>query len=246
MNKNVLFSITLCLGLMLPGVSSAAEPAQQSLYDRITGAFSSTNATIQNYLSGWATSLVNRLGDNQKYALYLALVAALGITGYTIYSSQGSTQEEISGPYKGLAIDKTNLYTQNNMQNIAQFLYNDQYPSEKYKNKEFFNKNVLPVLNLLELPKKPFYNPDMNPAYWHEHQPLAKTYRYNVANFWNNFMQKVANGGHSISLPEKNETYLKIIYSHLPDNTPLKKSLNDALFALTGEEQYKAQAFANP
>jgi hypothetical protein len=247
MKKNMLFSIALCLGLMLPGISFGAEVSQASWFGRLTGAFSSTNETIQNYLSGWATSLVSRLNDGQKKALYAALaVALLGTVSYAAYSrSQGSTQEESTGPYKGLAIDRTNLYTQNNMQNVAQFLYNEQYTWEKYKNKDFFQNHVLPVLNLLELPKKPFFDPAMEPTYHHEHQDSAKKYRQNVATFWNGFMHKVANGGHSISLPEKNETYLEIIYSYLRDNTPLKKSLNDALFTLTGEEKYKAQAFAN-
>ena len=228
MKKNMLFSIALCIGLMLPAMSLAAEVGPQTWYGRITGAFSSTNETIQNYLSGWATSLVSRLSDNQKYALYAALAAALGTAGYAIYSrSQGqNNRNQTAAPYEPTSLNLNNPYDPNNMRNTAQFLYNAQFKSEESQNKEFFKKNVLPVLNLLEndLPKKP--------------QSLigtdAKKYYVNTVNFWINFMSQVANNTYGISLPHSDESYLSVISLQLEDDTPLKDSIDDALLKMRG------------
>lgn len=224
MKKNMLFSIALCIGLVLPAMSLAAEAGPQSLYDRITGVFSNTNETIQKYLSGWATSLVNRLSDNQKYALYTALAAALGTAVYAMYSQSNSSTQ---GSYRGFDIDRTNPYAPNNMKNIAQFLHNAQFGSEESQNKAFFQNHVLPVLNLLQndLPKKPTGNVN---------DQDKRTYIQNVTNFWTGFIGKVKGSEHSIPLPHQDKDYLGVINLMLEDGTPLKNSISHATLTLNG------------
>jgi hypothetical protein len=92
MKKNILFSIALCVGLMLPTASFGSE-SSQTVWSRIASYFSGYKPQWPN-LSEWATSFVNKLSDNQKYALYTALTVALGYTGYQYLKTGKSIDKE--------------------------------------------------------------------------------------------------------------------------------------------------------
>jgi hypothetical protein len=144
MKKNVLFSLALCAGLMLPTANFGAE---QSWYNWAREGISRGAQTMAGYmpqwpnLSEWANSFVSKLSERQANALFIALVAFFGYGSYRIAKSEskelerGMTAYEYENrekkqketavkTYRMVDINLNNPYDANNLRNIAIFLDN--------------------------------------------------------------------------------------------------------------------------
>ncbi len=113
MKRNILFSFALCLGLLLPTANFGSEPSQ-TWSDKIVNYFT-------KYMPQW-----------QKYALYAALIAALGYGFYKIpeieipeptdFQKWQHLQRKTIAIYDLTMPTFDDLYSPSNLKNIATFL----------------------------------------------------------------------------------------------------------------------------
>ena len=279
MKKNMLFSIALCIGLMLPGISFGSEPTQ-SAYDW---------NWIKEKINSWYNSYmpqVKALSEEEMNAQKIQTYALLGTMGmlglgYLAYLQKDSKRKNIkkddpiqakiaTNVYGMLPVDLTNTYGDNNIKNIAQFLSNEEWKNwDQLQNQQnnqdakwnaqwaefntpsyVFNAYVLPVLNQLipTLPNQPQALIDYDNLKLEErmelldqvrNRPDIKKYYLNTFNFWNNFVTYIIQNA-MIKINLSNDNCLQTIHSYLPENTPLKTSIENALSGQLGRSSRTA------
>jgi hypothetical protein len=167
MKKNILLSIVLCFGLLIPHASFASETGQD-WYETLRSGLSKGAQTLSSYLPEapsvptWAKKLVNRLSDNQKLALFTALATALGL-GYSIYSAQTQKEDQQEQKYPQFEpVNENKPYDIVNLRNMGKFLnWADLKKSQHRPNSyeiAFDYYIYYPILTKLSLPDTDWYN----------------------------------------------------------------------------------------
>jgi hypothetical protein len=223
MKKNMLFSLALCAGLLLPTANFGSE--SQGWYNWARQGLSRGAQTLYSYmpqwqdLSRWATNFINRLSDERKQAL----AAALYFAGYSTYNVAPYESKNKVWHYQSPgASDKKFINTRQEspeyikLKNIAIFL--------------FKNSNMLDQLSPITSEQRtPFYTyviPAMKDLLFRGQLP--GTIKKDA---WLNFIDSIKENEPEIALIENNEHYLLILekFAQASNYQDIARSINNAL-----------------
>jgi DNA-binding ferritin-like protein (Dps family) len=158
MKKNILFSLALCAGLLLPQGSFASQSwsdwGMQGLKSAAQAAYSYLPSASS--LSNWATNLVNSLSDEQKNSLRVALgmsaaFTAAGSAGYYYTQRQQELPQEIERLKKDLELDKGSTPTVGTVGKIAFFYKPGRESVQDKALEQIFKEDICPYLKTLKI-----------------------------------------------------------------------------------------------